>query len=302
MESLQGFPVDVIVFSFQKGLFKGSRLIYLHGDSVAFNATYLVGKTNYDLLEPVIDYSFESFRVWEPGKEAEDPVFHLDEGVKLAADDEPEAAIEAFSAAIELDPELVEAYTRRASAYRGAGELAKALADSSKAIELRPDDRSLYYDRALTQWYLLDHPQAIADIDHAIQLDPGYYDAYNIRALIQATQGNYEAALASVNQAFSLDDPSNAPLLDTRGYIYIKMEQFDKAKADFEAIFDQDLRFPYALLGAGLAYGGLGETDEAIKLLEEGLAEVEDTESPDPQLADLIRLAEERLADLKKGR
>lgn len=193
----------------------------------------------------------------------------------------------------------MEAYTRHAGAHQVDGDLTKALADSQKAIELKPDDPELYYERGSINWHRLDYSQALLDMDQAIQLNPELDGVYNMRALIQASQGNYEEALASINRAMSIGSPTNASLLDTRGYIYLKMEQYDKAKADYEAIFDQDLRFPYALLGAGLTYSALGEADKAIEMLEEGLAGVEDTETPDPQLADLISMAKKSLEELQ---
>lgn len=73
------------------------------------------------------------------------------------------------------------------------------------------------------------------------------------------------------------------------------MGEFEKAKNDFDAIYDQDLRFPYALLGGGIAYAKLGLMDEGVALIEEAMDKFEedDLETPEPQLKSLLEMAEE---------
>ena len=110
--------------------------------------------------------------------------------------------------------------------------------------------------------------------------------------------GNYDQALADVTKSLELlPDISN--LIDTRGYVYLKLGQYDNARLDYEEIFNRGLEPPYYLLGGGVAYANLGESDKASPLLEQGLEETEGVTAPDPQLADLIAMAEEALAGLQ---
>ena len=88
-------------------------------------------------------------------------------------------------------------------------------------------------------------------------------------------------------------------MIDTRGYVYLKLGQYENAKLDYEELFERGLESPYYLLGGGVAYADLGESDKASPLLEQGLEETEAVTSPDPQLADLIAMAEEALAELQ---
>lgn len=288
----QGLPAGVVEFTIQGGFLKITRFFYLHEGQIAFNATYLAPGARHDELEPLIEYSLDTFRV-------QDAELYLDQGVQLLDSGEVEMAIETFTQAIELDPSLAEAYINRARAYGQMGNVEAALADMTTAIELRPDDPELYNTRAHVHWVLLDDQNALVDVEQALQLDPEYDDAYNHRALIFATQGKYEEALADVATALELRPTANADLLDTRGYIYLKDEQYEKAKADFEEIFSRGLEFPYALLGGGLAYAALEESDKALDLLERGLEEAKEIKAPDPQMADLIELAEPTRSNLR---
>jgi tetratricopeptide (TPR) repeat protein/S1-C subfamily serine protease len=299
MVTIQGLPVEVLEFTTDGGFFRASRFIYMHENRVAFNATYHAPRARHAELEPVIDYTFDSFRVWLPGQEDQAAVFIYDQGVEHLAEGEMELAIKAFSQAIELAPTLAEAYIERASAYGLTGRFADALADAHVAVELSPNDPDVYHTRAYVHWLSADYPAALADIDQLLQLDPQNDDGFNLRALFLASQGDYEAALVDVNQALDLRPSNNTNLLDTRGYIYLKAEQYEQARADYEEILSQGIEHAYALLGRGLTYTALDEPERALELLDQGLEKSSDVQFPDPQLADLIERAEQAHSNLR---
>jgi hypothetical protein len=59
----QGLPAVTMTYTFQGGLWRASRLVYLTDDSVAFNATFFAGRARYEELGPLIEYSFGTFRI-----------------------------------------------------------------------------------------------------------------------------------------------------------------------------------------------------------------------------------------------
>ena len=98
--------------------------------------------------------------------------------------------------------------------------------------------------------------------------------------------------------ALQLQPTDNSYILDTRGYAYLKAGDYESARLDYEELFNRgEGESPYWRLGAGLTYAALGESDRAVELLEQGLAEAQDIAAPDPQLADLVALANQALAD-----
>ena len=129
--------------------------------------------------------------------------------------------------------------------------------------------------------------------------DPQDAGPYNKRALVHATLGDYEQALADANKALELQPTDNSFIIDTRGYVYLKAGQYEEAKQDYEELFARGFDHPAAILGGGLAYANLGDSIKAIGLLEPGLEEAKRVQFPDPQLTDLIALAEQALADLQ---
>ncbi len=301
VEVQPGLSGEVLELSMQGGLLQVKRFIYLHAGTVGINISFITSGARYDDLQPLIQYTFDSFELVEPAEGEADADYYLDQGATFLSAGETDKAIDAFTQAIELDPELVGAYQKRAAVYIAQNEYDQALADINQAIDLDPDQAELYHDRGLISWMQADFESALTDLDQAVDLDETYDQAYNLRALVHTMQGDYEQALDDANTALKLRQvgQGNADLLDTRGFVHLKAGDYEQAKADFEAIFDQGLSFPYAELGGGLAYAALDETDKAIELLEAGLAGVQDVETPGPQLADLIKLAEEVLAGLE---
>jgi len=61
----QGFSIEVVEFTVFGGAFKATRLIYLHEGTIGFSATYFAPKARYEELQPLIEYSFSTFRVSE---------------------------------------------------------------------------------------------------------------------------------------------------------------------------------------------------------------------------------------------
>src|SRR5262249_10550940 len=80
---------------------------------------------------------------------AQEPQHFLDLGLKLFRQHNVDGALEAFTKAIELNPQLSPAYDARAKARTRQGDLVGAIADYTKAIEIEPTLVNSYYTRGL---------------------------------------------------------------------------------------------------------------------------------------------------------
>ena len=81
-------------------------------------------------------------------------------------------AVECFSRAIRLRPDVSVGYRFRAYAYLEMGDRVRALNDLDQAIRLKPDDVQSYADRAAELFIQRQFDQAIADCDRGLKLDP----------------------------------------------------------------------------------------------------------------------------------
>ena len=72
-------------------------------------------------------------------------------------------AVECFSRAIRLHPDVSAGYRYRAKAYLELGDRVSALNDLDHAIRLKPDDPQVYADRAAELFAQMSFDAAVAD-------------------------------------------------------------------------------------------------------------------------------------------
>lgn len=75
--------------------------------------------------------------------------------------------------------------------------------------------------------------------------------------------GNYQGALEEINKIL-LSDPANSQAYFNRGYTYVKLEDYDKAIADYSKAIELDDIFSVRFLRAK-AYLEVGQLDKAIE-------------------------------------
>ena len=86
-----------------------------------------------------------------------------------------DGAIKDYNEAIQLKPDLAEAYGDRGAAKGAKGDLDGAIADCNKAIQLKPDFAEAYFNRGLAKKAKGDIDGANSDHAKAIELKPGAY-------------------------------------------------------------------------------------------------------------------------------
>ncbi|HEX9752823.1 MAG TPA: tetratricopeptide repeat protein [Methyloceanibacter sp.] len=166
-----------------------------------------------------------------------------------------EAAADATQV-LTLQPEVTDpnVLLLRARAYAGDKKLNPALEDLNKAIEVKPDLVDAYIERGMVFVQARRFDDAIGDLTRAIEIDPQNVKAYAMRASAKLQAGgnpgtNPEAiaanadtnndALNDVNQALLL--AANDPLaLRIRGNIYEALNRTDEGVADYRNALAQD--------------------------------------------------------------
>lgn len=217
-----------------------------------------------------------------------------------------------YSRAIELDPNQSGAVLQRGLIYAKRGQYDMALADYRRAIELQPSSLG-YQLRAEVYNRQGDYDRALKEYDQAVKLDPtrimaimGRAEVYKnkgeiARALdslteaiahnhkseadlrnaicwMRATSGvDLAAALAECNKSLSLR-PNDANILDSRGFVHLKLERFQEAQADYDKALQQNPKSASALFGRGVAKHRLGDSAG-------GAADIAAAKASDPKIA-----------------
>ena len=144
-----------------------------------------------------------------------------------------EAASNAYTQAIRLNPDYAVAYNNRGSAKDSFGQSEAAIADYNKAIQLNPKLAEAYYNRGHAKINLGQSEAAIADYNTAIQLNPKFAKAYYNRGSAKINLGQSEAAIADYNKAIRID-PKFAEAYYNRGITNKRLGRVNEARQDFD--------------------------------------------------------------------
>ena len=123
------------------------------------------------------------------------------------------------------------AYSNRGLNWFGLRDYNNAIEDYNEALKLKPNDADWLGKRADAYRDDGDFDQALRDYSAAIRLAPTV-ENYNGRCYGRAAANvELELALTDCNEALRRK-PNDADTLDSRAFVYFRMERFDDAVAD----------------------------------------------------------------------
>ncbi len=173
-------------------------------------------------------------------------------------------ALADFTEALRLDPDDIEARIARAQLNASLKNGADAQADLVAADKLATVQGKARLEIA-SIYLRLDMPElAIANDDQWIAShgqDAGLAGALNSRCWARAYWGiELQKALDDCNAAIAINTES-ATYLDTRGLVYFRLGQSDKARADYQASLKLNPKQAWSLYGLGLLMLRQGDTE-----------------------------------------
>lgn len=147
-------------------------------------------------------------------------------------------AQERLAQAIAWDAENPEWYLTRALLHEEHGEYAAALADCDALLELQPENIEALKihsmmcihlgkpDAAINDWKQF---RSLAERDGTLHVS----DYNDIAYFFALADRDLDEALVFINRAL-VNDPENYQLLDTRGYVYYRLNKYAEARRDLD--------------------------------------------------------------------
>jgi tetratricopeptide (TPR) repeat protein len=164
-----------------------------------------------------------------------------------------------------------ESYLDEGNVYFNVGQFALAIDRYTQAILLDPDLTAAYYNRANAYTRSGEFERALGDYNRALELLPGDADALNNRGMLHLYRGSYAAAIADFNAALEVD-PGDTTVMVNRGLAHLQSGDAAAALIDFLAATRLDGEDAAARYGAAQASAILGNRDEALRHVERALA------------------------------
>jgi len=173
-------------------------------------------------------------------------------------------AIEAYSKAIEINPNYSYAYCDRGVMYQQLGKNDLAIDDYNKAILV--DDKNIYayYNRA-SQYS--DKQKAMEEYNKVISINPNFAEAYVQRGIIYFNQKKYSLALDELNKALILNpDINQADVVHTYCGDALSGEKlYTLAIASYTKAIELNPKNASAYIGRGYAYSDSHQYELALK-------------------------------------
>ncbi|HLA44082.1 MAG TPA: tetratricopeptide repeat protein, partial [Aggregatilineales bacterium] len=189
---------------------------------------------------------------------------YYEKGVKAGQNGDFLTAIDEYSRAILLNPNFVEAYSERGSAYHNAGDVEKAGADWMKAVELAPDDRLTPVRRSLYFYSVEKNLQKSRDeAEKGVLLNPNDSDALAQRGLVRCDLGDYDGAIEDFNRALELN-AHDLVIYMNRGVAYAGRGDYDAALADYDKALSINERDALTWIFRGQLFDNQGDYETAL--------------------------------------
>ena len=137
-----------------------------------------------------------------------DALLELEQGNNFYFAKNYQSAIQAYSRAINLNPNFAEAYNNRGNSYFQLQNYSQAVQDLQTAVKFNKFDARIHNN--LGSAYLLQnlYDAAISEYTQAINLNQNIFTFYYNRALAYCYKNNFQAALPDVQHAMQLNPAS----------------------------------------------------------------------------------------------
>lgn len=147
------------------------------------------------------------------------------------------------------------------------------LRNYNEILAENPRDYITLYDRASQYFDMGEYIRALSDIDMALDCTPSqdkdYLIAeYTLKSDILTSQKNYQGAIDAINQALALNSTSQAALYKL-GNLYLISNNPAEALKAFQSLQRESPRSQEAFYGMAKANAMLGNTDQAVSLIQE---------------------------------
>jgi tetratricopeptide (TPR) repeat protein len=174
-----------------------------------------------------------------PGEEA---VAAYRRGSTLETQGDLAAAAGEYTLAIELFPDFVQAYSKRALCYSRTNQRDKAMSDFGEVIRITPKDAAAYYYRGLLYSLGKDFENALKDYDKAVDNNAGYVNAYNNRGVSysQIANPDFKKSVKDFDTAVELDDQNIWAYFNRGNVYYFKLNEVARGIADFKKVAELD--------------------------------------------------------------
>ena len=161
-----------------------------------------------------------------PHEKEPTPVYNL--GVLLFNNQQYDEAIVNFKKALELNPNLINAYNYLGRAFNQKKQFNEAIAFFQKAIQINPTDPTAYINLGILLQNMNQHEKAIECFRAALRFIPNLYQAYDYLGLLLTMDDNIEEAVKCYQSSLVIN-PNSEMALANLGNLIARQGKLNEA-------------------------------------------------------------------------
>ncbi|HEX8845464.1 MAG TPA: tetratricopeptide repeat protein [Pyrinomonadaceae bacterium] len=183
-----------------------------------------------------------------------------------------EEAEREYRRALELSPNNADAHHHYGLLLANTGRFEQAIGEGRRALELDPLSLLVNLQVGWVYWYAHRVDEALGQARKIIEIEPGFQSAYWLMGAIYLSKGMYEESVEAYQKSFALGN-SNPIVLAIQGIAYGIMGNRDQALRVLNQLLETRERQHLSAFNIARVYSGLGEDDQAFAWLEKALEE-----------------------------
>ena len=215
-------------------------------------------------------------------EDPDDVVAYTSLGVAFHRLGEDDRALSCYEAALKKDSKSAETHYFRANILYSQGYVREAIDSYTMAVGLKPElieahqksspqDRLADYSPSPSEIYRIAKPaHRILELNELLESNPQRADLIKERAAAYYRLWNYEEAIADYSSALALQ-PNDADALHLRGLAYEQIDQFEHARHDYQQAIAINPQLSNAYMNRAVTFGQMGSPRQAMDSLNEAI-------------------------------
>lgn len=146
-------------------------------------------------------------------------------------------ALKYVSKSLELRPDLIQSYIKRASMHLELGDREAAATDFERAVEQRADDPDIYYHRAQLHFILNEFADAAKDYQKSIDLDKDFIFSHIQLGVTQYKMGSIASSMATFRRCIKNFDKV-PDVYNYYGELLLDQQKYQEAVEKFDTAME----------------------------------------------------------------
>jgi tetratricopeptide (TPR) repeat protein len=195
---------------------------------------------------------------------------YLRQGIALGEQGRLDEGAAAFSEALRLQPDSVDAHNNLGSIRFAQRRLDEAIACYERVLHINPRHAAALYNLGVALEHQGRFQEAGVHYEQALQVDPQHADAWNNLGNVRKARRDLDGAIACYEQALRLK-PDLAEIYINLGIVYGEREDWQQAEANLSLAQRQRPGNPEIPNGLGIVLAQQGRSEEAMQYFHKAL-------------------------------